>query len=208
MATTIITRDDDGGSVSNTGAASWILARDAASGIALQTLPLIATANMIYVREIGSTWGVVRQFQKFDLSGILAGATITAAQINYEVHVTTGAGFSMYIQESSYGTLSLDDFSNFTGPILGSAAAGGSGSQSLSLNSLGLAYLESKIGGFAELCFRDSGYDYDDVDPAPGGYHRINTNFDDSPQTTLEITYIPIGVSIGGAVVKKVVIGA
>jgi hypothetical protein len=189
MPVTNITRDDDGGNITNQQA-DWNSARNNASGTSLQTLPLIATSAIIYVREIGGNRTIVRSFQKFDLSAITDGAIIDAAQINIEVIITTGSGFSMVAQESSYDTLSLDDFSDFTGPVLGTLVAGGAaGQQSLILNATGRAYLESKVGGFAELCFRESGYDYDNVDPLPGGYHRIITNFNNTPKSELVVTW-------------------
>lgn len=147
--------------------ATWALARDRLiCDIALTTgsghnYGITAWLN-------GPLYQVLRSFFYFDLSAIPVTATVQSVILSL-----TNFGYlkgNTIIQEGTQGDpLTTSDHQSFTGSILASFA-GASGLNQITLNSSGIAYIQSKLGSTAKLCAREYDYDYLNVAPDAANY--------------------------------------
>jgi hypothetical protein len=99
----------------------------------------------------GPVYVIHRSFVEF---GIPAGTSVTSATIALDVHYVE-AGGTVYVQQGTQSaSLTSSDFDNFTGAVVGSLNVTSTGQKTITLNSTGLSYLSSVMGGTAKFCLR------------------------------------------------------
>ena len=162
---------DIDGSVRNSGSAdSWSEVHDATVGnnrIINSTWE--ARAIRVWYTSNKST-AIYRSFFTFFLTDIPSDATITAA--TFKLSGYSNSTSPVCVQQSSYpADLVLEDYNNFSGPSFSELVLPSSLSYLLwPLNSFGVSYLQSLVGGVnaAQFCVRDYTYDFANIPPTPG----------------------------------------
>ena len=176
MATTVYADSGDG-TVRNVAvgstSGSWTTLRNASSGSSVNNAGSSIWIAYADDRSGDSSQYIFRSFFSFSLSGLPSGATVTAATLNlYGVAGGgSGAGGSLAPysgSQASTSTLATSDFSAVgstayaTGINFSSWST--AGYNSFTLNSTGLAALESAAGSTVKLSFRSS-FDASDSKP-------------------------------------------
>lgn len=200
MSDTIYAASGDG-CVRNMTQATWAAARGNASGTLAQPTP--GNAFGAYVGKNGAAdWDVIRGFLAFDLSGIPAGATITAATLSVQVNTVydlLGSGGLGVVEgtQASISTLATSDFSLVGSTELATRKTLASLSTSVytdfALNAAGLAVLQAGVGSSAKLALR-TGRDIDNTTPASTNYEGVLVYFSEQTGTSqdpkLVVTYV------------------
>lgn len=143
----------------------------------------------VRARENVGTYGIDRSFFDFDLSSISAGKTVTAVSLKIKKTGTHTEPVS--IQEGIQDIpISTADLRKFTGLSFGHQAWT-STYNTIVFNSLGIAFIQSKLGSTAKLCARDYDHDYLDISPnvaevsGAGMYYADTPSDDDKPLLTV-----------------------
>lgn len=185
MAQITIDADSDSNGVRNTAESTWTAARSATTG---------STTTFVIDASNSATFQCGRYFGLFDLSGIAAGSTITAATFVHPAisNNTNDNSITVHVGEhtatdpidgNSYNDLTLDSDTSF-----GSVAVSGlstSGTTNITLDAGGLSYLQGVIGSTAKLSLR-SDLDRDNSSPAGINQYTISVTAPD-----LIVTYTP-----------------
>ncbi|MBU0995388.1 MAG: hypothetical protein KJ737_23065 [Proteobacteria bacterium] len=146
----------------------------------------------------GGLFAVSRVFLYFDLSTLTLPKYAKIIGARLKIY---GYGYSsaqkLSVQEGTQGeTLSLADYSQFTGPLFGVNVFDfdASGVNAIAFNGDGLSYLNQKIGSMAKLCLRE--YDHDFLDSQPNDIFKSGIYFADvsvsDRKPVLELTYVSI----------------
>jgi len=140
-------------------------------------------------RENAGTYGIDRSFFDFDLSLIPSSKTVTAVSLKIKNIGTHTEPVS--IQEGTQDIpISTADLRKFTGLSFGHQAWTGV-YNTIDFNSLGVAYIQSKLASTAKLCARDYDHDYLNISPnvaevsAAGMYYANTASDDDKPLLTI-----------------------
>jgi len=126
--------------------------------------PETETDGAVWARYTGMLYRIVRAFISFDLSAIPAGAIVTICTIRLRNYGTPNCDVT--IQEGTQGSpLSWLDYDAFTGSYF-DLLTWGATYNSFTLNTAGIAYIQSVVGGTAKVCLREHVHDY--LNSAPG----------------------------------------
>ena len=194
---------------------SWIFARGAATGAAVQNQSTSTNTEQMRVYYVsggkGSEWLIRRMFLAFDATAYQTGYTITNLKLYYLPTTSTagssGAGAKMALVKSTAQgnadtNLTTSDINNFDDTVDYAANDGSldntwrdlSTLSSVDLNSTAISAITST--GYLKICIMEYLYDYPDTAPTVSGTNmRAFANFSTVPY--LSFTATPTGWSHG-----------
>ena len=140
-------------------------------------------------RENFGQYIIDRSFFDFNLSSISPSKTVTAVSLRIKKYGDYSNDVS--IQEGTQNIpITTADYDQFTGLSFGHQPWTDT-FNTIVFNSLGIAFIKSKLGSTAKLCARDYDHDYSNIPPnvaeisSAGMYYRNTPGFVDDPFITI-----------------------
>lgn len=167
---------------------SWPNAHDSLTGSS-KTDSESSSSRSVRARENFGQYIIDRSFFDFNLTSISPSKTVYAVSLRIKKTGTYSNNVS--IQEGTQNIpISTSDYPSFTGLSFGHVAWTDT-FNTIVFNSLGIAFIQSKLGSTAKLCARDYDHDYSNISPnvaeisSAGMYYRNAAGFDDDPLLTI-----------------------